>query len=431
MIQKLKTLLAKPFIKGFIAVAGGSAFAQLINVVLSPIITRIYLPNAFGALGVFNSIIALLTPITSFGFSLAIAMPSEKKDAEVLAFISLSLSAFLSVISLPIIFIFNNALSGFLGIENNFYILFFLSPMIFFVGCEQVFIQWFIREKKFKSLSIIQVLTILIISGIKIITGFISATTISLILSLVIGKLFSFIMYFLCVRKEMDSISILYFSKNKEYIKEIVNRYKDFPLLRTPQNILNSFSGNIPTIMFTKYFGLTVTGYYSLSQRMLQLPITLISQSIGKVLLPQYSQYISEGKDLYKLVLKMTSYLIIIGLFVFGIIFIFGPSLFSLIFGNSWYNAGVYARWLSIWLFMGFINVPVVYSLPFSRSQGFLLLWEIFTTITKVGIIIVGVTISKNLINTLILYSITGAIAYGVLIFEGLRRLRNKERLRV
>ncbi len=50
---------------------------------------------------------------------------------------------------------------------------------------------------------------------------------------------------------------------------------------------------------------------------------------------------------------------IIIVLPVFLGIILAGPSIFSLIFGKEWHEAGIYARILAPWIFLDFIRAPL------------------------------------------------------------------------
>ena len=46
------------FAKNFFLIAGGTAFAQVINALMSPIITRVYSPEEYGVLTVYVSLLA-------------------------------------------------------------------------------------------------------------------------------------------------------------------------------------------------------------------------------------------------------------------------------------------------------------------------------------------------------------------------------------
>jgi O-antigen/teichoic acid export membrane protein len=182
--------------------------------------------------------------------------------------------------------------------------------------------------------------------------------------------------------------------------------------------------------MFSSFFGPAVAGFYAIGQRVLQMPITLISMSVGRVLLPRMAESVQEGRPIRPLIRKSTFGLALVGLIPFGAIFVFGPSIFAFVFGAEWNEAGLYARWLIPSLYFWFINIPSVKSLPFSQSQRFLLFWEIITTIIKIAIIGAGGLLFKNVLLTIKIYSVFGAGMYILLIVEGYRRADVGNRIR-
>ncbi len=69
-------------------VASGTAGAQAIVIAFSPIITRLYGPEAFGILGTFMAIVAVITPIAAMSYPIAIVLPKEDSDARGIARLS-------------------------------------------------------------------------------------------------------------------------------------------------------------------------------------------------------------------------------------------------------------------------------------------------------------------------------------------------------
>ena len=60
------------FAKSVILIAGGTAAAQGINVILTPIITRIYSPEEFGVLSLFVALMGILSTVASLRYEWAI-----------------------------------------------------------------------------------------------------------------------------------------------------------------------------------------------------------------------------------------------------------------------------------------------------------------------------------------------------------------------
>jgi len=86
------------------------------------------------------------------------------------------------------------------------------------------------------------------------------------------------------------------------------------------------------------------------------------------------------------------------------------------VFGVEWQLAGVYAQWLSLWLFFQYVNKPAVSAIPALRLQKGLLIYEVFSTGTKVLALYLGYTVFKSDVAAVALFSVVGVAAYAWLI---------------
>ncbi len=76
------------FVRNVAVVASGTAGAQAIVIAFSPIIIRLYGPEAFGILGAFMAIVAVITPIAALSYPIAIVLPRKDSDARGIARLS-------------------------------------------------------------------------------------------------------------------------------------------------------------------------------------------------------------------------------------------------------------------------------------------------------------------------------------------------------
>lgn len=139
----------------------------------------------------------------------------------------------------------------------------------------------------------------------------------------------------------------------------------------------------MPVLLLTFLFNPIVAGYYTLSRTVLGIPSQLIGKSIGAVFYPSIAETFNKGLDISKMLIKATLILSLFGMLPFGLIFIFGPELFKIIFGDEWYLAGEYARWLSLWSYCLLINIPAVKALPVLSAQSFHLKYSFFMLIVR------------------------------------------------
>ena len=108
-ISPLKT---SKFIKNTFSLFSGSFVSQLIFLVFTPLITRIFSPSEMGEYAVFLSLSAIITIFSTLRFEDAILLANSKRDSQSLAIISLISSIFFIILFFLFIFFFrrkNNA----------------------------------------------------------------------------------------------------------------------------------------------------------------------------------------------------------------------------------------------------------------------------------------------------------------------------------
>lgn len=378
MLIRIKKMLKTRFLRNVILLVTGTAAAQIITMGASPFITRIYGPEAFGILGAFNALIMIIGPISALSYPIAIVLPKKNDEAKSLVKLSLILTFFLAVVSLIVIVLFNNRIVDIFNLNEIKNFMYLLPIVILFSGLSQIFEQWLIRTEQFGINAKTTILQALITNLSKIFIGLYKPIGAILIIvqSLSIG-LKAYLIHFFSKRDLFTKMKET--NKNTEFdIKSTAKKYYDFPLYRSPQLLLNGVSMSLPILMLTSFFGPASAGYFTLSRTVLSAPTQLIGKSVGDVFYPRISKAANDGEDITHLLTKSSVALFIIGIIPFGTIIFFGPSIFSFVFGSDWVTAGEYARWVTLWVYFGFINRPSVMALPVLNAQMFHL---VFTAI--------------------------------------------------
>lgn len=80
IISKVKDLLkSNTSLKHITMIAGGTTLAQLVNILATPVISRIYSPEDFGVAAVFMSVVSILSVISALRYELAIPLPKTER----------------------------------------------------------------------------------------------------------------------------------------------------------------------------------------------------------------------------------------------------------------------------------------------------------------------------------------------------------------
>lgn len=409
MKDKIINLKKNKFIKNVLILATGTAAAQLITMILSPIITRMYGPEAFGMLGVFQAVLNILTPIAALTYPIAIVLPKKEEEVKGLIRLSLLITITIATICFILLYSFKNKIIVLFNLNEISSFLYLIPVVIVFAGIMQVTEQWLIRTKQFRVNARVTYLNSIIINTSKIGIGSFYPIPSVLITLSALGDALKAVMMVLWGKKFTSNID----SKNvmkKISLREIAKKYYDFPVFRAPEVFINAISQGLPVLLLTAFFGPASSGFYTIGRTVLRMPSQLIGKSVGDVFYPRIVEAAQNKENITSLIKKATLTLSVIGILPFGIVILFGPTLFSLVFGDDWIVAGEYARYIALWTYFGFINRPSVRSLPVLNAQKFHLIFTLAMLVLRVIALALGYILFSNDIVAIALFSITGAI---------------------
>ncbi|MCP3032854.1 oligosaccharide flippase family protein [Halobacillus sp. A1] len=420
MVNKLKKLLKTPFVRNVMIMATGTAAAQLVNILLQPVITRLYGPEAYGLMGTFMAIVAIIGPVAAFAYPIAIVLPKSDKDAKGLIRLSLYITTAVAVIVGLILLFLHQPIVNIFNMESIAPYLFLIPIVIIFAGLLQVSEQWFIRTNQFAVNANATFFQAILLNGSKAGIGFFYPVAPVLIVLSSLNNGVKALFMILFARKSS------YKSSSEEddkpvSLKELAKRHNDFPMFRAPQVFINAISQNLPIILLTSLFGPAAAGFYSICKTVLAMPSQLIGKSVGDVFYPRITEAAHKGESITHLVKKATLALAAVGFLPYLIVILFGPWLFSFVFGADWVTAGEYARWIALWMFFMFINQPSVKSLPVMGAQAFHLRFTIFNLVIRMGLLAVGYYVFSSDVVAVALFGISGAVLNIILILLTLR----------
>lgn len=385
----------------------GTALAQVITVAVAPLLSRLYDPSAFGLFGVYTSIVGIIGSVATLRYDQAIMLPKNNEDATNLLAISFVAVLMVSVLTLIASTIFGSRIVQLINSPSLAQWLWLLPISVFALGLNQTLNAWCTRQKKFHRASISQVTRSVAMVMTQVSGGIKNIGALGLISGAVLGDICANATLASQVIRE-DKKSVLE-SLDSSRMKHLASKYKDFPIYSSTQNLLNAVSQNIPLLLMSYFFSTTVVGYYALGVRLLQLPMNLVLTSLRQVFFQKASEVYNNDGNTFILFKKVTERLIYIAAIPSLILFFFAPQIFSFVLGEKWIVAGEYARWLVLWLSIGFANVPAILFAQIYRRQRYLLFFDTQLLICRCVALILGGLYFKPL-GAVIIFSVVGII---------------------
>lgn len=412
----IKTFRQSKFVRNVFAVATGIAAAQAISMAFMPFLTRLYSPEAFGALAAFTAILNIITPLATLGYANAIVMPKIEEEANAVARLSLMSAGIVAPLALIGVYALQFPLAKLTGLEHQPNLLYLIPISLLLVALLSVANQVAIREGLFKAKSSSYVASTFIVNLGKLGVGYISATGITLIIFLIISNLINYTMLMVRVPKVGAFDFRQWFGISG--IRQAAFNYKDFAIYRMPQSVIRAVSMGLPVIMLTTLFGVSPAGQYSILLLILGAPVILLGDSVGEVFYPKITRAIADQTgNTFSLINKAVLTLLSVALIPFGFIVVFGENFIPWLLGIEWQLAGQFSSWVALWMIAMLIVRPAVAAMPALKIQSFLLIYEIIVTIFRVGALYIGY-LNDNEIMSIALFSLVNVVGYiSLLIF--------------
>jgi O-antigen/teichoic acid export membrane protein len=203
-------------------------------------------------------------------------------------------------------------------------------------------------------------------------------------------------------------------SVNKPGIKRVAQRYRRFPIYSSWDGLLNTAGREFPPLVFAAVFGSGATGFYALAHHVLSKPMALIGGAVGQVFFANGAEAHRQGK-LGELVTNLHEKLAHIAMPPLVLLAMRGPELFSLVFGENWKQAGVYAQWMSPWMYLMCVSSPLSTVLTVLEKQKHTLLFQIMLTAFRVAAVVFGIKMG-DMLTTVISFSLASVLAYLILL---------------
>ncbi|WP_291320080.1 oligosaccharide flippase family protein, partial [Desulfonatronospira sp.] len=108
-----------------------------------------YGPEAFGILGTFMAIVAVITPIAALSYPIAIVLPKEDSDAKGIARLSAYIALGVAALTALVLLIAGDHIVNLLQVQEISSYIWLLPLVILFAAWLQINEQWVIRKKHF------------------------------------------------------------------------------------------------------------------------------------------------------------------------------------------------------------------------------------------------------------------------------------------
>jgi len=363
------------FARNIAVMSSATAIGQGIAILAAPILTRLYTPEDFGALGIYASLLGILCVVASLRFEQAIPLPRSDRVASNVVILALAVGVASSVLVLVCTVALAPMISRQLNIDIDRYFVYLLPLGVLLATTYQVLYCWALRKGSYKPIAQATIVQGSGATATQLTLGAFGAGSLGLIIGQVIGQSAGISNLLRVFRNGWSGVLD---GNPPRSLSRVARRYRRFPLVFTWSALLNSIGLMGPALLIASFYGASVVGWYALVQRVLGAPITLLGRSITGVYFTESARLArEEPKELASLFLRLLKKLVLIGCGTIIPIGLLSPYAFPLIFGEAWAEAGRYALILVPMIFLQFVSSPFGVTLTVLERHDLALLREL------------------------------------------------------
>ena len=384
MLTKIKP--KSEFSKNVLTLMTGTTIAQAIPIAISPILTRIYTPEDFGILALFVAITSIFGSIANGRYELAIMLPKKDENAINIFALGLIITFSMSFILLVLVVLFNEQITELLKNDEISVWLYFVPISVFFTGLYNILNYFNNRKKYYKDIANATIIKSIATAVIQLSIGLIKGGVSGLISGQLVSQIFANMRLFKNFIK--DKVLVSNISKVKMIL--LAKRYKDFPKFSMPGILVNVSMTNITNILISSLYDITTLGYYSVVQRVINLPSSLIGGAIGNVYFQESSLEKQQTGIAIKSFMGVLKKLTIVGILPYFILFFVVEDIFPFIFGDNWKIAGEYAKIVIPLSLIRFIVSPISIAMTVFEKQKIGMYWQVSMFIISMSILFIA-----------------------------------------
>ncbi|MBO2581704.1 lipopolysaccharide biosynthesis protein [Shewanella algae] len=379
---------------------GATSLSQLLPILILPILTNQLSLEAFGFLGSYISLILIVSIFVTLRLEPSIVLCGKDSyfQAENIRTITIYTTVFVALI-LSIVQVFY---------ETPVQVLICFVVTVFSFSNTKVIEQFLTEKERYSEVSKNKVTLSLVTSLLHLCAAFaIGEGDYLLIYSYTLSFLICNI-YFLY----KSNLRVFPFLKVKKL--ELLLEHKKFSKFELPSDFIFQLSQNLPIVIIMTVFGAEIAGFYSLAEKIILLPVSMIGSTLGVVYYREMSKEkgnLAQSKQT-KLILNGLFGLVVAGAFIYYFCIDY---LIKFAFNDDYVGLSVYTDYLILYGIVLFVSSPLSGALWKAGKQNINLMLSVITFIFRCCLFYI---VSLNFtFHSALLFLIVSSIFPRVLLF--------------
>ena len=372
-IFQLKELIDSKFFQDFAKFSSSSAFGQILAIVLSPFVSRIYTATQFSHFAIYSSLVMVVHPIVTGKYEFALVNEKDNEESKNLFILCIQLIIIFSILLISILILLPVGLKEFLRLDSLGIFQYLIPIGILGQALFTTLRYWLYRYQNFSKLSKSILLNATIKSLFLILFGIGLRNFNGLIISNLIAILIT------CIFLINSSNLRIPIKKLFDYKKTIFNakKYWKYPSFNALPSLLDNLTFEMPVFLITFFYTQDNLADYAIISKIFCAPFAFFTASFSRILLSYSSQKIRNNLKIFKDVKRFLFFLIFLMGIPTIIMMIYAENIIPLVFGQKWLQASIYFKILLPSIFVREIASSLSTTIVSNNRSELLGFWQV------------------------------------------------------
>jgi O-antigen/teichoic acid export membrane protein len=420
-LHRLRAMLGRrPFLKNVSIMFTGSATGQMVSILLSPVLTRLYSPEQVGILSVYLAILTILVVVASLRYELALPLVATEEDAiNLVAVCGCALIATTTMIAIAAFAIPEEALEAVWPTPiNASHIAGFRALLVIGFSClGGYFIALYLAtwQGAYRAIARTRLYQGIVGPLTQIGLGAAGLGAPGLLIGSILGQSTGTVSLFhglLQMRRTLlCAISV-------RRMVALARRYCRFPLIASWAALIDKAGGNqLLYLLVTVEYSAQIAGFIFLAERIIARPLLLVGTSILQVFIGEAGKTAGTEPERF----RKRFYQIISRQFLLAGAWVMSTNLaatflFPIVFGARWGNAVIYLEAMSVCYLAQAVVLPVFHTLQIMEKQAIAAAWQLGRLLLVVSTFSLCIHFDVDAPKAILIYSGAQALSCVVLL---------------
>lgn len=394
------------FLRRVAVLSSGTIAGQLVLVLATPLLTRLYTPAEFGAFAVFSALTAILGTVICLRYEQAIPIVAEADVAAMIG-VSIACTLMLSALLAGLVMVAGPALADLVGAPGLAPLLWLLPVAMLLWGLTLPLTFASLRRGAFRANALNKTLQMTSQAAGQLGLGLAGTGIFGLVVGYGVGYVVR-LGHFLVLLEPAEWRRLA--AVRLRRLGQLARLHRAYPLLATPASLLQASTQMLPTMLVALLYGPAMAGWFGLAQRMLELPVRLLGMTTSQVFLTEIAR--NDPGAVYRLFVTTSWRFLVLGVAGMAPLLLLGPWLFALVFGEDWRTAGILVQCLVPAQLARFVVMPVSQVLNVLQRQDLHLLAAGLNLLAMAASFAAGWWLGLGAIPVVLLFSLGSGLAW-------------------